>query len=558
MRLLNVRTMTLESFGSQNSIPLYAILSHTWNAEELTFDDLQGQKASCFPGFWKVEQSCNQTRLDGLRYIWIDTCCIDKRSSAELSETINSMFKWYGESVRCYAFLQDVDQCSDIEEFRWFPADKDLSPNQEAQIRGSQLAKSRWWTRGWTLQELISPTVFEFYDSNFKLIGSRIELLRVVSIVSGINEEILLHDTKLENLGVAERMSWAADRETTRAEDMAYSLLGIFNIHMPMLYGEGERAFVRLQEEIIKISNDHSIFAWSGSYHDNRALLAPRSSFFRTANRILPLRHWENASEYAMTNAGLDIRLPLYEVFPYTVSDTGRDNRCRRRRWIAPLACRYSMNFSGRIAIELEETTEKDIYVVYARSQRLFVIDINAEDASRHMKSILIRQRAYTDDMRANTRDNKKCVIQWKGHQNSLKSKDCWPREVWSMDRDVFWVKRSAHIMGGLRLYSGNKSDVILRMGYERLESARAVTWGESWVALEAIQPGSSIQECCEGYLKADSESQTNERAQIVLSMPEIIIHAKIGNQIILEEDVFLVEIQMETKGKQTGQRSGR
>ena len=163
-----------------------------------------------------------------------DLCCIDKTSSAELSEAINSMYRWYQESGVCYAYLADVP------------------PNA--------FSKSRWFTRGWTLQELIAPSTVIFLDQKWQEIGTKSSLQRVISEITGIPTDILLGGD-LEDASIAQRMSWASKRETTRVEDAAYCLMGIFSIHMPMLYGEGERAFIRLQEEIMRVSDDHSLFA---------------------------------------------------------------------------------------------------------------------------------------------------------------------------------------------------------------------------------------------------------------------------------------------------------
>ena len=178
----------------------------------------------------------------GLEWIWIDTCCIDKRSRAELSEAINSMFKWYQRSEECYVFLPDV---YDGEGHRtWY-----------------QLDRSVWFTRGWTLQELLAPLRVEFFDARFRSIGSRWDIRKSIEEITGIDEDFLKFPDHLPRASVAERMKWASHRQTTRAEDAAYSLLGIFDVNMPLLYGEGKKAFKRLQAEIIRKSADESIFA---------------------------------------------------------------------------------------------------------------------------------------------------------------------------------------------------------------------------------------------------------------------------------------------------------
>ncbi|KAK3369299.1 heterokaryon incompatibility protein-domain-containing protein, partial [Lasiosphaeria ovina] len=246
MRLLHTTELRLVEFQGQRilppAIPPYAILSHTWAEEEVSFQDIQQGLAQSRRGFEKVAGACAQAVQDGFEYLWIDTCCIDKSSSAELSEAINSMFRWYRDAEVCYAFLSDVDA--------------DESPSSEA----SSFRKARWFTRGWTLQELIAPGVVYFYGAGWKQIGSRETLLNLIVDITGISESYFTTGD-LTQFSAAQKISWAAYRETTRVEDEAYSLLGLFDINMPLLYGEGERAFQRLQEEILRQFEDDSLFA---------------------------------------------------------------------------------------------------------------------------------------------------------------------------------------------------------------------------------------------------------------------------------------------------------
>src|SRR5436190_6493763 len=230
MRLLNVNTLSLEMFNGRH-FPRYAILSHTWReGEEVTFEELGTESAKLKLGYAKITQSCRIAAQREFRYIWIDTCCIDKRNSAELSEAINSMFEWYRRSVVCYAYLEDVD------------------------LDGSNFANAKWFTRGWTLQELVAPHKVVFYSRYWTTLGDKRNLSSKISQITGIDKLILEHDKDLQDVSVARRMSWASRRSTTRIEDEAYCLLGIFNVNMPLLYGEGDRAFLRLQEEIVKSS----------------------------------------------------------------------------------------------------------------------------------------------------------------------------------------------------------------------------------------------------------------------------------------------------------------
>lgn len=246
MRLMNVETFKLEEF-SHDAVPTYAILSHTWGKdnEEVSFRDVQQGKfeeAETRP--IKIGGCCKQAKEDGHRYIWIDTCCIDKANSVELHEAINSMFQWYRSASICYAYLSDV------------PAD-DIPRDP-----GSKFMSSRWFTRGWTLQELLASKNLRFYDSEWHCLGSKGEMCTMVESITGIPRPFLLGIAELHDASVAQRMSWAARRVTKRNEDTAYCLLGIFGVTMPMIYGEGNKAFRRLQEEIMKDIGDDSILAW--------------------------------------------------------------------------------------------------------------------------------------------------------------------------------------------------------------------------------------------------------------------------------------------------------
>jgi hypothetical protein len=245
MRLIHGQTLKIVDFADHHHIPPYAILSHTWSDEEVTFQDMSMDLSnearqllgSDFKGasYKKIAFCCQQASKDGLEYSWVDTCSIDKTSSSELSEAINSMYRWYAKAAVCYAYLSDVHLIT-----------KDIS-------------QSRWFTRGWTLQELIAPRNVKFFTSNWELIGTKQSLCRSIAGITGIDVETLLDPSSLSSASVARKLSWAAERQTTRTEDVAYCLMGIFDVNMPLLYGEGERAFIRLQEEIIKENDDHSL-----------------------------------------------------------------------------------------------------------------------------------------------------------------------------------------------------------------------------------------------------------------------------------------------------------
>ncbi|RDW84243.1 hypothetical protein BP6252_01833 [Coleophoma cylindrospora] len=247
MRLINAVTLELEEFNASHDRPDYAILSHRWvHGEEVTFNDIKGTHRQWMPGWSKILFCCRQAFHDGLAHAWVDTCCLDKNSSAELSEAINSMYEWYASAKVCYAYLNDV-----------------------------------------TVGEAAPPN-------------------------------ILLYP-------VAVRMSWAAHRKATRVEDAAYSLFGIFQVNLPLLYGEGDGAFVQLQEEIIKHSHGHSTFAWTArdvkpvrlGPSNALPLLAPSLARFEDCSDVSTMEEDHEIRAYTMTNIGLEIEL---QVTPYNLN----------------------------------------------------------------------------------------------------------------------------------------------------------------------------------------------------------------------------------------------
>ncbi|KAK4152278.1 heterokaryon incompatibility protein-domain-containing protein [Chaetomidium leptoderma] len=281
MRLL--RTDTLELVEFVGRVPPYVILSHTWGPDEVSFEDLPLLPKAALKkkaGYSKILGCSSRAAADGYEYVWVDTCCINKSSSAELSEAINSMYRWYQEAHICYAYMSDVsldvDQGIDPVASTTQPAPKkgasDSPPTRptyrtipsilrEYDKLPRTFENSKWFTRGWTLQELIAPSMVEFYAHDWREIGTKFSLRKVIGKVTGIDVRVL-EGTDPSTCHVAERMSWAANRQTTRVEDAAYCLLGIFKVHMPLIYGEGQRAFYRLQKEIMKTAEDYTMLAW--------------------------------------------------------------------------------------------------------------------------------------------------------------------------------------------------------------------------------------------------------------------------------------------------------
>lgn len=234
MRLLQLQddgNVSLVEFF--NDVPPYAILSHTWGGpdEEVVFEDLMNIKYKSRANYHKLISCGEQAAKDALRFFWIDTCCIDKSSSAELSEAINSMFRWYHNAAKCYVYLSDVLGNSSVK---------------------AGFRESRWFSRGWTLPELIAPTFVSFFSKEWEYLGDKRSLEQELREITGIPVQAL-RGSPLSQFSIHERMSWARNRVTRREEDAAYSLMGIFDIYMAPLYGEGrERAFKRLLKMIRK------------------------------------------------------------------------------------------------------------------------------------------------------------------------------------------------------------------------------------------------------------------------------------------------------------------
>jgi hypothetical protein len=230
-----------------DAIPRYAILSHTWGneSEEVTFEDMVEGSGQGKAGFEKIKFCGTQAARDSLQYFWVDSCCIKKSSDAELSESLNSMFRWYYRAAKCYVYLSDV------------PIKESEGRNENSpDIWEQAFRKSRWFTRGWTLQELLAPTSVEFFSRENKRLGDRQSLERQIHEITEIPLSALRGST-LSQFSVEQKFIWAKIRQTTREEDWAYSLLGIFEISMPILYGEGRtKAVRRLTKEIDDASKD--------------------------------------------------------------------------------------------------------------------------------------------------------------------------------------------------------------------------------------------------------------------------------------------------------------
>ncbi|KAK5713547.1 hypothetical protein LTR15_011247 [Elasticomyces elasticus] len=275
-RLINVLTGLLEPVNWQapnaSSEKRYAILSHTWGPDEseVTFSEWKDGSGRLKAGYRKIEGACRQAETDGWSYIWVDTCCIDKANNNELTKAINSMFHWYANSEICYALLSDVSGLSS-------------QGNTLERVRAS-----RWFTRGWTLQEFIAPSKVHFYAQDWSSLQSRDTMLQALAELTGIDAAVLAHR-----------------RITKEPEDRAYSLLGIVGVDMPLVYGEGDKAFRRLQVAALTTSRDLSVLAWGhvGPERSTSLFAASPSDFLGSSRTIVdpsrkPTEHW-------MTSSGL-------------------------------------------------------------------------------------------------------------------------------------------------------------------------------------------------------------------------------------------------------------
>ncbi|KAL4068453.1 heterokaryon incompatibility protein-domain-containing protein [Scleroderma yunnanense] len=299
----------------------YAILSHRWIGKEVKYEEMveltemdtrKRDEIRQRDGYKKILHSCAQAERDGYEWLWIDACCIDKRSSAELSEAINSMYRWYENSRVCYAYLHDVSGSS-------FPIVRDEETYPDS--NGYPV----WFSRGWTLQEMIAPNDLRFFNKDWQPIGDKRTLSPVLASITRVPQHILTDGLSGNRPCVAQIMTWFANRRTTRVEDKAYSLMGLLDVNMPMLYGEGKKAFQRLQLEIIRMSNDHSIFAWHcrGEKGWTGSILADDPSYFRDCSTIELVDH----DEFIQQVKGFfpeenlhSIDTHLLDVFPVTNS----------------------------------------------------------------------------------------------------------------------------------------------------------------------------------------------------------------------------------------------
>ena len=456
MRLINAETLKLEEVADETTVQ-YAILSHRWEEEEVSFLDMQSgvEFASRLKGFDKIAKTCLQTLGDGYKYAWVDTCCINKDSSSELSEAINSMFRWYKASKICYAYLSDVGDVTKKE----------------------SLEASKWFERGWTLQELIAPSIVVFYNKEWSFIGTKETLADFLFRRTGINIDVL-QGAPFSDCSIAQRMSWASGRITTRAEDMAYSLLGIFDVNMPMLYGEGQKAFYRLQEEIIKQSDDHSIFAWSIEHPEQTGLLASSPAAFAKSGLVTSVASRKGRASYTMTNRGLSLKLM---ATPFT-SDTYLV--CLDCVDMRPLQFTTDQEGPYRIGMYLRRLREDDQYArVTFGGRTLLQYPVTAWESESWKVSRTIRPAQFIDvnvRQRLTEVDKLPMVIQERIYgfkisgdrlferSSSGKEKYRVSASKWDPEGRVMSIKETAYgNIGFLDLSQQDKKIKVIKLGFD-------------------------------------------------------------------------------------------
>ncbi|KAH8755045.1 hypothetical protein F5883DRAFT_607695 [Diaporthe sp. PMI_573] len=266
MRLLNTRT--LQAHQAPLELPPYAILSDTWGGTST---------GSIAPTPAEQQGACTAAHRLGLEWLWLQSLCIDGSSSAEISECINSLFGVFRDSAVCLVYLGDVS----------------LEAGQAAsEVAGQLLRKSRWLERIWTLPELIASKDVRFFDKDWRQFGTKLLLLRELSDATGIDRPVLEDSGCLPDFSIGRRMSWASSCSCEHEEDLAYALIGLFGVSMTILYGEGPLAFLRLQDEISRTTDDASLFCWQAgphASHEYRGLFAHSPAEFSHFASIAPI-----------------------------------------------------------------------------------------------------------------------------------------------------------------------------------------------------------------------------------------------------------------------------
>ncbi|KAI4194236.1 MAG: hypothetical protein LQ350_007882 [Teloschistes chrysophthalmus] len=403
MRVLNTRSLQFHEVVTPSALGDYAVLSHTWGDGEVSFQDFYRPESQQLQGYEKIKRCSDVAARDGYKYIWIDIYCIDKKSSAELTEAINSMYAWYSEANMCYVYFSDF-----TDEDQWH-SPKTGTGHKYSPFNVDLFSQSRWFTRGWTLQELLASSRIRFLDQSWRYFGDKLTLLGHISSTTGIEARYLRDKSEVPFVSVATRMLWASVRATTRIGDEAYCLMGLFDVNMPLLYGEGDKAFRRLQHEIARSYEDNSLFAWytSGLASD---IFAPNPAAFGACENTSALAEgdfglldleltppgtfsWQDGSEkwelaiywggFAVLEYRLSHRMPSFAVLRHYCSKEGHKSvrfhildqattltaamrTCYSQRDFPRIEGRseWHGDFGGPLLPQLGGTQEGDIYTL--------------------------------------------------------------------------------------------------------------------------------------------------------------------------------------------------
>jgi heterokaryon incompatibility protein (HET) len=246
MRLINVRTLDLRKFNQHP--PRYAILSHRWiDEQEICLQDWEvyvanqdplSSQIKCKSGFIKIQNACIQAQKRGFEWLWADTVCIDKRDNSEVTKSVNLMFSWYQSASVCFAYMHEVS--NNNQRLKW--------TEDNAVVRKTP----EWFTRGWTLQELLAPKKLLLSDQDWNCIGDRENCAQVITKFTGIPLSALC-GKDIQSYSYADRLAWAKGRQTTEPEDRVYSLLGLLGVSLPAVgYGIGLKAALWQLESAIE------------------------------------------------------------------------------------------------------------------------------------------------------------------------------------------------------------------------------------------------------------------------------------------------------------------
>lgn len=461
MRLVNVRTFKLKEFG-EYEVPPYAILSHTWGLREASLRELRKATSISIKTnqiFRKIVCACFQARKDCLQWLWVDTACIDNTSSVDVQEAVNSAYEWYQKSQICYVYLDDLDgSCPPLSDPTIEGCGRHGEQNHRIPFWAESMANCKWFTRGWTVPELIAPMRIKFFGKTWKLVATKTNLVRYLSRITGIDAGVLTHARKIGSVSIAVRMSWAANRQTTRIEDRAYSLLGIFGVSIPIVYGEGNRAFARLQEEIMKFSNDQSIFAWCTEKPDGTVLMADSPDDFASSRGIVV---WGRPKSFQLTNQGLRATLPVIV-----------EQKKHETSLLAVLNLRHEDDLRGALALRLRQYPGNFDQFYLASGD-------STEDKDTSRLVVVDAETLKTAEMRNVEITRKRESPQWQRSKFMLRTTHSdrgepdievlrlQPAEYWNPQTSVLVSPGGPHVRASAQVRLPSGRDVVLEFGYD-------------------------------------------------------------------------------------------